>query len=69
MPLKTGLILMKINKAITYYKIKSEKTHGSFPISLYGLFAVGRTDFFPDYSGICTESDGVGRSGWISSSS
>ncbi len=26
-------------------KIKSEKTHGSFPISLYGLFAVGRTDF------------------------
>ena len=24
MPLKTGLILMKINKAITYYKIKKE---------------------------------------------
>lgn len=54
---------------MTIPKIKSEKTHGSFPISLYGLFAVGRTDFFPDYSGICTESDGVGRSGWISSSS
>jgi hypothetical protein len=52
---------------MTIPKIKSEKTHGSFPISLYGLFAVGRTDFFPDHSGICTESDGVDRSGWINS--